>query len=280
MFHISILTPSLNAGPWLACCAASVADQATAGLAVTHLIHDGGSQDGSLQTLPAGPGLTVVSAPDRGMYDALNQAWARTAGDYVGLLNADEQYLPGALAEVVAEFQRRPQIDVLYTGFFVVDAQFTPLCYRRPLLPSARFVALDHLPVFTCATFLRRASFSRWPQLFDTRYRAASDADWFIRMRHAGMRMGILDTFTSVFVLDGRNLSLRPEHAVECRQIRDQYASGWRWSKSLVKKVHHLRKKYHGHYAPVSASVAVYHDPTGPRVTQTLSVTGHWPVRT
>ena len=130
----SILTPTLNPGPLLACCVRSVADQTTDRISVTHHIRDGGSTDGSLVGLPQWPGLDLVTAPDHGMYDALNRAGAAATGDYVGLLNADEQYQPGVLAQVVATFQQHPEWDILYAGFIVADAHWQPLCYRRPFL--------------------------------------------------------------------------------------------------------------------------------------------------
>lgn len=256
----------------------SVADQRTAQVSVRHHIRDGGSSDGSLAGLPHGAGLDLVSAPDQGMYDALNRAWTTATGDYVGLLNADEQYLPGSLTRVVAEFARRPEIDVLYAGFIVTDEHLQPLCYRRPLVPDALYVALDNLPVFTCATFVRRGSFADWSELYDTRYRAAADADWFLRMRRRGVRMGTLDVLTSLFMLHGKNLSLGSLHRAECAQIAGQYAHGWQWTKKIVKRMHHIKKKLRGHFAPMPVTVTAYPPHAQHRTTITAVVTGKWPM--
>ena len=62
-------------------------------LAQTHqdielLVQDGGSTDGTLNIVRQieDPRLSVVSAPDCGIYDALNRGIARASGDVVGLM--------------------------------------------------------------------------------------------------------------------------------------------------------------------------------------------------
>ena len=52
------------------------------------VLKDGGSTDGSLQKLyPEQSGLLVVTKPDRGIYDAMNQAVEEAKGRFVFFLN-------------------------------------------------------------------------------------------------------------------------------------------------------------------------------------------------
>lgn len=63
------------------------------GLPVDILISDGGSTDGSLEYLASlnSPVLTVASAPDKGIYDAMNKGAAAARGDYLYFLNCGDR---------------------------------------------------------------------------------------------------------------------------------------------------------------------------------------------
>ncbi|MBP1465737.1 glycosyltransferase [Candidatus Chloroploca sp. M-50] len=67
-----------------------------------YIIKDGGSQDGTVEQL-RNRGLIVYVKPDRGIYDAMNQALAYCQGEYVYFLNAgDTFYDDGVLGRVAA----------------------------------------------------------------------------------------------------------------------------------------------------------------------------------
>ena len=44
------------------------------------------------------------------MYDAINRGLRRASGEILAYLNCDEQYLPGALQEVAAFFEKHPEL--------------------------------------------------------------------------------------------------------------------------------------------------------------------------
>lgn len=121
---LSIVTPSLNQGRYLAQALGSVAGQTAAGGAgggaVEHLVVDGGSTDGSVGIIAAhaaggeqGGLAWWVSEADRGQSEAINKGFARARGRYGGWLNADDWYEPGALAGICARLRADPSVDVL-----------------------------------------------------------------------------------------------------------------------------------------------------------------------
>ncbi len=80
-----IVTPCLNRAGMIAAIE-SVRDQDYGG-EIEHLVMDGGSTDGTLETLARYPHVAVLSGdPDEGLYDALNKGVARARGAVVGLL--------------------------------------------------------------------------------------------------------------------------------------------------------------------------------------------------
>jgi putative colanic acid biosynthesis glycosyltransferase len=80
------------------------------------LVQDGGSGDGTAALLRhlRDPAALSVSAPDDGLYDAMNRAMARANGAYLLFLNAgDELAGPEVLAEIAARLAHGPA-DFIY----------------------------------------------------------------------------------------------------------------------------------------------------------------------
>jgi GT2 family glycosyltransferase len=122
---LSIVTPTLNQGRFLARCIASVRDQPP-GVA-EHLVMDGGSTDGTPELLREGFHGPWRSGPDGGQSHAINLALgvrasesANEPGDcpsasasFATWLNADDWYQPGALGAVAEFLASNPETDVL-----------------------------------------------------------------------------------------------------------------------------------------------------------------------
>jgi hypothetical protein len=142
------------------------------------------------------------------MYDALNKAYARSTGDIIGHLNCDEQYLPGTLEYVQEQFNRDPDLQVL-TGAVVVtypDGSYS--CSRLPAPPGRWHTQVCHLSLFTAATFYRRSLIEDLGMFFDTRYRAAGDADLFIRIIQSSVKIKLCHQYFALFTETGENLAL------------------------------------------------------------------------
>ncbi len=101
---ISIVTPSLNQGRFVAETIRSVIDQGYPN--VEHIVMDGGSTDGTLSILReyAAALAVVVSEPDSGQSQAINKGMARATGDILTWLNSDDRLPPGALAAAAFAF--------------------------------------------------------------------------------------------------------------------------------------------------------------------------------
>lgn len=126
--QISIVTPSLNQGKFLAATIESVISQA-GDFTIDYIVVDGGSTDDSpdilrrydllIRTgaLPVNcRGLTCrfVSERDSGQSDALAKGFRMAKGELFAWLNSDDTYLPGALQAVAAFFSDHPGIGLLY----------------------------------------------------------------------------------------------------------------------------------------------------------------------
>ncbi len=254
---ISVATPVFNGLPYLRSCIASVTDQATDTLAVEHLVHDGGSSDSSLELLRKSPAVSWESAADEGMYDAINRCWQRSTGDILCYLNADEQYLPGALQLVARYFQEHPDTDLLFGDALVVDAAMHPIAYRRVVKPSALYIQTVHLTTLSCAMFFRRSWFDQGLR-FDSQWKAIGDAVWVAAMLRAGASAGIMHRALAAFTMTGNNLGATTGALAEAAQWRSA-APAWARRLSRAWKVQfYLQKLLAGAYRRRDIRTALY----------------------
>ena len=201
---VSIVTPSFRGGPWLKLCIASVADQ---GVALEHIVQDAGSDDGTLDWLGRESRVRAFIERDQGMYDAINRGLERARGEIAAYLNCDEQFLPGALKAVLAFFESRPAVDMVFGDVILADAEGRYLSHRKMQPPLKHHTWVCHLSTLSCGMFFRRRLFAERGFRFDTQWRDAGDAEWMVRLLRGGVRMAALGEFTSVFTQTGANMS-------------------------------------------------------------------------
>lgn len=125
---ISIITATYNAAAHLRHCVASLDAQT---VPCEHIIVDGASKDGTLsiieeyvtqrgQVSPHSLAPRFISAPDQGLYDALNKGIRMATGDIIGILHADDFYLsPDILAKVARVFEN-PTVEACYGDLLYV----------------------------------------------------------------------------------------------------------------------------------------------------------------
>lgn len=119
---VSVVTPNLNGGRFLAEAIASVA-AAGRDVPVEHLVVDGGSSDDSHAVMRAHePGLTWWVEPGSNQAAAIAAGFRRARGDYLAWLNADDLYAPGALAAMAEALRQHPGTALVYGDAEFVDA--------------------------------------------------------------------------------------------------------------------------------------------------------------
>lgn len=116
---ISIITVSYNSEKTIRDTIESVLAQTYSD--IEYIIVDGGSKDNTMGVVAeyATSIATIVSEPDRGIYDAMNKGIALATGDVIGILNSDDFYeSPSSLESVAAAFRLKPD-DALVFGDIV-----------------------------------------------------------------------------------------------------------------------------------------------------------------
>jgi glycosyltransferase involved in cell wall biosynthesis len=153
---VTIVTPSYNQGRFLEATLRSVLEQGYSPL--EYLVVDGASSDNSVEILRryAGRLSWWVSEKDSGQSEAINKGLQRAKGEYIGWLNSDDIYQPGAVARAVVAFEAHPEAAVVYGDALAIDADGKPFNLMR-----ARQYSLVDLLSFNIicqpAAFMRRS---------------------------------------------------------------------------------------------------------------------------
>jgi glycosyltransferase len=145
------------------------------------IIVDGASRDRTRGIIDGfrGPGVVIVSEPDRGIYDAMNKGLGLFSGDAVGFLNSDNRFTDnGALAAIADGLARS---DIVYGDLdFVKDHASREVTRRWRSTPyqrgSFRRGWMPPHPTVYC----RRRVVERVGK-FDLAYEVASDYDYMVR---------------------------------------------------------------------------------------------------
>ncbi len=185
---VSIITPSLNSGKYIENNLKSIHLGQKDDFSVEQIIIDGGSTDHTLNIInnfktKYNANIKLIQGKDKSMYDAINKGLKAMDGDIWACLNTDDIYYPGIINLVVKEFNKNPELDVVYGYPDMIDE-------------NGKFIHTLYLPKFDleflvlrgyCLTILQPASFLHKRVLdkvgyFDIAYKYASDYDYFIRV--------------------------------------------------------------------------------------------------
>lgn len=150
---------------------------------VEHVVQDGGSTDGTLDVIRSTDThpISLESAPDKGIYDAINKGISRTTGDIVGLMHSDDLFASSDVLSWVAEALSDPDIDGVYGDLDYVSATDTDRVIRRWRSGTYTPALLKRgwMPPHP-TLYLRRAVFETWG-LYDTDFRIAADYEAMLR---------------------------------------------------------------------------------------------------
>jgi len=202
---LSLITVNLNDAAGLRRTAASMAAQERQG--VEWLIVDGGSRDGSLAVIREHAALIDhwSSAPDRGVYDAMNRGLRRARGEHVLFLNAGDAFAGrGAIRRIRTTLAEPPAPDLLFGGT-ILDLPSGVRMYRPPR-PPERFLRYG-LPAYHQATVFRRDAHLAVP--YDLGLAVSADYGAIAALIAAGATWRLLDAPLAVRHCDPASLSER-----------------------------------------------------------------------
>ncbi len=159
---------------------------------IEYVVVDGGSDDGTLDIIRSFEVSTLISEPDKGLYDAMNKGLRAATGNYVWFLNSgDKIYSSGTVAEMVSGLQGI-DADVIYGGTMMIDEEGREIGDRRLKPPEKLSWRSFNQGMVVChQSLIVKRSIA---PLYKLEYRIAGDIDWAIGatkkavvLHHSGM---------------------------------------------------------------------------------------------
>lgn len=193
---VSVVTASFNALEGLKRTVASAAAQDFA--ACEHIVVDGGSSDGTAEWLAAqGGACRWISEPDGGIAAALNKGARMARGEYVLVLQAEDEFFASSSLADAAPYLAG-DADIVSFDVLVTGPSRDRIVRSRGLGPKLEFfMALPHQ-----GAFCRRDLFARIGG-FDESLRVALDYEWMLRAKRTGATAAVVHQVLSIMPATG-----------------------------------------------------------------------------
>ena len=183
MNKVSVIIPVYNGDRYIGEAIDSVLAQTYTNYEI--IVVDDGSTDNTSQIVQAyGDRVFYWYQENQGVASARNVGIEKAQGELIAFLDADDFFLPEKLAKQVAYFEVNSSLDMVISGWRLVDEQGAKISDAElwkyaPQLDLA--TAVIHKPARPSATMLRR----HWCQKgngFDTSLSSAEDLDFLLRV--------------------------------------------------------------------------------------------------
>lgn len=182
MLKVSIITVVFNNATHLKDAIESVLSQTTQN--IEYIVVDGGSTDGSLEIIHSYNDRisTVLSGPDKGIYDALNKGIRLAHGDIIGILHSDDIFDNGNVIKNMVDHFAFGNYDALYGDLVYVKASDPNVVVRywKSGLFTEKSLQRGWMPPHP-ALFLKRELFQKFGY-YNIHFRISADYDLILRI--------------------------------------------------------------------------------------------------
>lgn len=193
---VTILTVAYNAEATIARTMDSVLNQTYN--EIEYIVIDGASTDRTVEIArefqttfdnAIGRSLTIISEPDRGMYDGLNKGVKLAHGELVGQINADDRYEPDAV-EAMVSLYKEEKYDVAW-GSIRIKKKSGDMIKHAKIGRLWTTSGWCHPGMFS-----KREVLLMFPYALETMY---DDFDYITAVHQAGKKIVTLDKVVSNF---------------------------------------------------------------------------------
>lgn len=194
---------------------------------IEYIIIDGGSTDNTINIIRKYDRHISIflSEQDRGMYDAINKGLRLATGKIVGYLNADDQYLPFTIKEVVKTFKNKPYLDYLYGNCIYIDNkkrklyEYNSIPYVKLLVKNMKEISWAQPSCFWKKDVHEKIGY------FNEDLKYCGDYDFFVRLKCGNFNGLRINIPLSLFMLHDDALSIKSQLAMtaEHKYLRSKY---------------------------------------------------------
>jgi glycosyltransferase involved in cell wall biosynthesis len=225
---VSIVTTSYEHAPYLEETLRSVLEQDYP--RVEYLVIDDGSTDESPEIVRRYAGRLAwwSCQENEGQVAALNRAFSHATGDLLGFVNSDDTLLPGAVSRMVAEFERDPELLLVYGSALWTDERSEQVgTLEAGEWDAARLARTGKQPVPQPASlWTRRAWELAGP--FNPDSWSLFDTEFYLRLAVAGRAVRVSGPPLATFRLHpgSKSMSRFERMADECVRFAEEFYGG------------------------------------------------------
>lgn len=233
---ISIITPVYNAEKTIERTIQSVINQQIDS-ELEYIIIDGASTDNTLDIINRYSAyLRVISAKDKGVYDAMNKGIALATGDVIGIINSDDWYNNGALKVVEQAFANNPHISIVHSPV----NNYLAGKYLSTFQPGNLENLVFKITVAHPSCFIKREIYKQIGG-FDLSYSIAADYDLIFKAYTSGAEFLKVDFPLASFSLDGMSGKL----SNKIKLIHESKRVGYKFAKQKSTKLALEHQKFY-----------------------------------
>lgn len=158
-------------------------------LNIEYIIIDGCSTDGTIDIIHRYQKIIDywVSAPDQGIYDAMNKGIMLSRGELIGFLNSDDYYEPGAIRAVIQDYKNKCYKGIYYGNSFVIQSDLRIGYLSLGNASLWRGLGFKHQAMFVHRDIHKKFG------LYNPAYRIAADYDFVLRAVSKGVKLIHID---------------------------------------------------------------------------------------
>ncbi|MEG4352393.1 glycosyltransferase [Microcoleus sp. LAD1_D3] len=204
---ISVIIPAYNGDRYIVQAVESALGQTFTNLEI--IVVDDGSTDNTQQVLqPYLDRIRYIYHENQGVGVARNLACQLAQGEFLAFLDADDYFLPSKLEKQLACFDADPGLDMVQTGWLLVDETGREISAVKPWQQASK-LDLESFILYKCvrpsAMMLRQ---KWWEKLggFDSQFPLAEDLDFALRLALKGCKTVWLEETLTCYRQHNSNL--------------------------------------------------------------------------
>ena len=199
---VSVIIPAYQAEKFLPASVGSLFDQTHQNLDII-IVNDGSTDrtaEVAAELAAQDPRVQVISKTNGGLSSARNAGLRAVRGTYIGLLDADDIYLPEKLERQLAHLRAHPELDLVFSDHYNGDDELMPYETRVQGAPPLPYKEIyKYCNWFHPVDALYKTSLANKVGDFDESLAVAEDWDYWIRCVKAGGQFGYLPGALSVY---------------------------------------------------------------------------------
>ena len=194
---LSVITVSYNSERTIEKTILSVLSQKTN--EIEYIIVDGKSEDKTLDIINKYKDKIdiVISEEDKGISDAFNKGIDRASGEYIAIINSDDQFLPGAFDEFFKEVKE--DTDVFFGNG--IRLYTDGKCKKYMADPNVQELHKS-MSLVHPSTIIRKKAYEKYGK-FDINLKFVMDRECLLRMLNGGAKFQYNDGFYAIYNMGG-----------------------------------------------------------------------------